>query len=179
MNDETGKMIRFIDSEYKTLFFVPDGGNIVITRPDGEKLIKPCKFIDTCHTQVGFNSYHNYQFAELMERAGNTYAPEVPPELPDQCFSVLPATGELIRIEKGKKGYQKCGFSTDNPKTNRKRADDLNLRQRITPQAEAAMLGGALKGWASPAARVSSYDVRGNPVKPARTKTRKPKGAER
>ncbi len=41
------------------------------------------------------------------------------------------------------------------------------------------MLGGAMKGWASPAARVSSYDVRGNPMKPARARSRKPREAER
>ena len=79
----------------------------------------------------------------------------------------------LIIIEKGKKGYEKCGFSTDNPQTNRQKADIRNARDRITSQMEAAMLGGAMKGWASPAARVSSYDVRGNPIKPARTRSRK------
>lgn len=179
MDGENEKIIRFIDSRYKTLFYVPDGGNIVITRFDGEKFTQPCTFLDEYHTRVGRETYHICQFAELMERNGNTYAPETPPELPDHCFSVLPATGELIRIEKGKKGHQKCGFSTDNPQTNRREATNLNLRDRIVPQQEAAMLGGALKGWASPAARVSSYDVRGEPIKPVRGRTRKPREAER
>ncbi len=45
----------------------------------------------------------------------------------------------------------------------------------MTPQVEAAMLGGALKGWSSPAARVSSYDLWGKPIKPARNRGRRPR----
>ena len=66
-----------------------------------------------------------------------------------------------------------------NPTLNRSEADRYNLWDRVTPQVEAAMLGGALKGWASPAARVSSYDLRGSPIKPIRTKSRKPKEESR
>lgn len=179
MSDETGKMIRFIDSKYQTLFFVPDGGSIIVTRSDGGKVKRTCTFLDECHTRVGREVYHICQFAKLMERVGNTYAPEQLPELPDRCFSVLPTTGELILIEKGKKGYEKCGFSADNPQMNRRKADNLNMRNRTTAQMEAAMLGGALKGWDSPAARVSSYDVRGNPVQPTRARSRKSRGMER
>lgn len=31
MSEEKGKMIRFIDSHYNPLFYVPDGGNVVLT----------------------------------------------------------------------------------------------------------------------------------------------------
>ena len=116
---------------------------------------------------------------ELMERAGNTYVPEKPQELPDHCFSVHPSTGELIFIERGKKGYEIGRFSSDNPTLNRSEADRYNLWDRVTPQVEAAMLGGALRGWASPAARVSSYDLRGSLIKPIRTRSRKPKEESR
>ena len=179
MNDENQTMIRFIDSSYRTLFFIPDGGTIIVTRSDGGKVKRACTFLDEYHTRVGRETYHICQFAKLMERVGNTYAPEQLPQLLSQCFSILPTTGEIIRIKKGKQDYEKCGFSTDDPQTNRRKADSLNARQRITPQMEAAMLGGAMKGWASPAARVSSYDVRGNPMKPARARSRKPKEADR
>ena len=30
-NDEGGRLIRFIDSDYNTLFHVPDGGSIILT----------------------------------------------------------------------------------------------------------------------------------------------------
>lgn len=178
MNEEPKNIIRFIDSKYKTLFFLPDGDNIVVTRPDGEKLTKPCTFLDDMHFRVGREVYHIWQFADRMEKIGNIYAPERIPELPNVCASVLPSTGELILIEKGKKGYQKAGFSTPDPQRNRREADRYNNYKRVTPQMEAAMLGGALKGWASPAARVSGYDVHGKPVKPPRAQ-KKSREAER
>ena len=40
-----GKEIRFIDSHYKDLFRIPDGGCIQIHYPD-ETVVKPCTFID-------------------------------------------------------------------------------------------------------------------------------------
>ena len=35
MGEDSRKQIRFIDSKYKTLFYVDDGENIVITQPNG------------------------------------------------------------------------------------------------------------------------------------------------
>ena len=178
MSEEHANIIRFIDSEYKTLFYLPDGENIVISCPDGEQITRACKFLDEYHLLVGREVLHICQFAERMEQAGNTYAPEKLPELPEHCFSVHPDTSELIYIEKGKKGYEKVGFSSENPQKNRKDADRHNFYDRVTPQQEAAMLGGALKGWRSLAARVSSYDVHGKPVKPVKTR-KKSREAER
>lgn len=171
MSDEHDKTIRFIDSGYNTLFTVPDGGGIVLTYSDGEKLTLPCKFIDECHTRIGNYDYHICEFAERMERNGTSYAPEKPPELPDKCYSVSPS-GEIISIEKGKKGYEKCPFSVSSRLENRKRADSLNARLGVYGQQEAAMMGGATKGWTSPEAKISNYDVRGNYIAPV--KTRKP-----
>ena len=62
-----GKDIRFIDSHYHDLFRIPDGGCIQIHYPD-ETVVKPCKFIDEYHTQIGYNVFHICQFAEVMER---------------------------------------------------------------------------------------------------------------
>jgi hypothetical protein len=69
------KDIRFIDSDYRTLFIVKDGDNIKITRFDGEELIKSCRFIDETHTQIGSEIYHICEFAERMEQNGNKYEP--------------------------------------------------------------------------------------------------------
>ena len=70
------KYIRFIDSNYKTLFHVPDGGYIKVHSAwDGKNQVFPCKYIDEYHVQVGINCYHICQFAEFMERNGNTYEP--------------------------------------------------------------------------------------------------------
>lgn len=60
--------IRFITSDYKTLFYIPDGGRIRITYPDGRQLDPVCRFLDECHTQVGNSIFHICEFAEAMER---------------------------------------------------------------------------------------------------------------
>lgn len=41
-----GKDIRFIDSHYRDLFRIPDGGTIQVHYSDDSVVIKPCKFID-------------------------------------------------------------------------------------------------------------------------------------
>lgn len=44
--DKSKRRIRFIDSEYNTLFYIPDGASIVMTRMDGSSVIRPCTYID-------------------------------------------------------------------------------------------------------------------------------------
>ena len=72
------RVIRFIDSEYHTLFTIKDGESIVITRFDGEKLILPCTYIDDSHICIGGSAYHICEFAEMQERNGNIYVPSAP-----------------------------------------------------------------------------------------------------
>lgn len=70
--------IRFIDSSYKELFRIPDGGEIVITSSWNEKSERSCRFIDEYHMEVGSNLYHICEFAEMMERNGAKYEPKQP-----------------------------------------------------------------------------------------------------
>ena len=72
------RVIRFIDSEYHTLFTIKDGESIVITRFDGEKMILPCTYIDDSHSCIGGSVYHIREFAETQECNGNTYVPSAP-----------------------------------------------------------------------------------------------------
>ena len=76
--DHDKRMIRFIDSEYHTLFSIQDGESIVITRFDGERMVFPCKYIDDYHVYIGNSAYHICEFAEMQERSGNTYVPRTP-----------------------------------------------------------------------------------------------------
>jgi len=69
------KYIRFINSDYKTLFYLPDGGRIRITYPDREPIDRVCRFIDEYHTAVGNYHYHICEFAERMEQIGAKYEP--------------------------------------------------------------------------------------------------------
>lgn len=68
-------MIRFITSSYKTMFELPDGGSIRITRQDGESFERECKRIDDYHTEIGVNVFHICEFAELCERNNWTVEP--------------------------------------------------------------------------------------------------------
>lgn len=99
--------IRFINPHYKELFRIPDGDKIRIIHSDGEKTDYTCRYIDDYHVEIGsgWNSLlHICQFAEIMERNGSTVIP-LRSSLPEQCYSVLPDTGELIIIKKGESGY--------------------------------------------------------------------------
>lgn len=73
------KGIRFIDSHYNDKFRLPDGGKIQITLPSGEKITETCRYIDEYHVEVGRWLYHICEFAERMEKNGNTVEPLTPP----------------------------------------------------------------------------------------------------
>ena len=165
------KGIRFIDPNYKELFRIQDGDKIRITEPDRKHRDCVCRYIDECHVEVssGFdNLYHICQFAELMDRNQNTVIP-LRSSLPEQCFSTLPSTGELILIKKGEQGYLPCyDFSTNDPTQNQAFADDRNTKNHVAKAQEAAMLAGSMYGWAVPAADPKNYDENGQPIRPHR-----------
>lgn len=75
------KEIRFITPSYEELFRIPNGGSIVITRPEGEEYIAECKYLDETHFEANGTCYHICQFAEIQERNGATVKPETEPEI--------------------------------------------------------------------------------------------------
>lgn len=75
MPDEKKKYIRFINSDYKTMFHLPDGGRVRITYPDGRQADRVCRLIDEYHTEIGGWCYHICEFAERMEQNSAKYAP--------------------------------------------------------------------------------------------------------
>ena len=81
------KEIRFIDSHYNELFRIPDGGRIVVTRPEGElypgvqeQWVGTCKYLDSHHCAINGECFHLCQFAEIQERIGSIVQPETEPE---------------------------------------------------------------------------------------------------
>ena len=70
--------------------------------------------------------------------------------LPDSCYSIGPHTGAPVRIYKGDTTLY--GVKV------RESVDSLNASQGIDHRTEAAMLGGATKGWDSPYADPAHYD---------------------
>ena len=65
---------RFDGKRYETLFYLPDGGTLAITRSDGKTSECKCTYIDPYHFYCGNECLHIDQFADFMQRAGNTVA---------------------------------------------------------------------------------------------------------
>ena len=68
-------LILFINSDFQTLFYLPDGGRIRITSPDGRQADHICHFNSSRYTWIGEQLYHIKQFAEHMEKIGAKYEP--------------------------------------------------------------------------------------------------------
>ena len=162
--------IRFINPNYKELFRIPDGDKIRITYADGEKADRTCRYIDDYHVEIGsgWNSLlHICQFAEMMEQNGSTVIP-LRSSLPEQCYSVLPDTGELIIIKKGESGYYRTDIDMGSKAENRALADEYNAKLGVGKAQEQAMSAGSMFGWAVPAADPKNYDESGQPIRPKR-----------
>ena len=141
------KLIRFIDSNYTNLFFLPDGANIRLTYTNGERRILPCKYMDEYHLKAGNEVFHICQFSELMERNGTQYQPDMPLPLPERCHALHPETGELIVLRRGERGYTVSPFSQKDAQSNQLLADQENGASQIGRQQVTQMLSGAFEGW--------------------------------
>lgn len=73
--EQWSRDIRFIDSAYNTLFYLPDGGNIEIVYPD-RSFVAKCMYLDDYHILVGSTRYHICEFAQTVGREGGKYRPE-------------------------------------------------------------------------------------------------------
>ena len=71
--------IRLINSYYDDLHRVPDGGVIQVDYPDGRSFTSRLEYLDDYHFDMGGlgNVFHICQFAEVMERNGADYYPEI------------------------------------------------------------------------------------------------------
>ena len=93
------KTIRFIDTNYRTLFTLPDGGNLRMTFPDGRSKVSRCRYVDEYHTEVAGRVYHICEFAGHMERGGIACAPEEP--LPSRRTSRRSRSAVFLRAPFG------------------------------------------------------------------------------
>lgn len=159
------KGIRFIDSHYKELFRIPDGGKVKIHYSWNEEQIRTCRYIDDYHVEIGSNLYHICEFAERMEYGGHTCEP-IRDNLPEQCYSVLSGSDKIIIIKRGEKGY----FKTDIPVTDKDEArsivNEYNTKLGVSRSQEGAMKAGSMFGFQVPAADPRNYDADGKPVMP-------------
>jgi hypothetical protein len=128
------------------------GGGYVVETPDFSYYFRCCPRSGDYEVYC-FAFDNNYLLPEL---AGNH-------ELPRYCFSILPSSGEMIRIEFGEKGYHRCNSAGMTPNTIRAKVNSENELRHVTRGQEEAMLAGSLFGWGTPAARPWKYDKDGNP----------------
>ena len=161
---EAEQGIRFITQRYREQFRIPDGDMIRILCPDGQVLDRVCRFVDSCHLEAGNGLYHICELADRMVRAGNTIIP-LRSSLPERCFGVAEATGEIIVLTRGEMGYRPAGARAEGVSL-REAADAANEALGVTRAQAAAMLAGSLFGWDKPAADPKKYDQRGQPLRP-------------
>lgn len=162
------KGIRFIDPNYKELFRIEDGDRIRYFTNSGEPRHLICRYIDDYHFEAtsdrGKNLYHICEFAEQYQNQGCHGIIPLRQSLPESCFSTLGATGELIVITKGEKGYSPTDVYPQNTSP-KEGAAALNAANGVTKAQEAAMVAGSMFGWETPAANPKNYDALGQPIK--------------
>lgn len=157
--------IRFIDSNYKELFRINDGERIKIHFAWNEDQVRTCRYIDDYHVEIGDNLYHICEFAERMEQNGHTYEP-VRDGLPDQCYSIMPSTGEIIVIKKNERNYYNPNIPAASKEEAREIVDEYNAKLGVTRAQEEAMRTGSLFGFHVPGADPKNYDKDGKPLLP-------------
>lgn len=159
--------IRFIDPNYRELFRIPDGDSvrIIISTDEIVKKYRTCRYIDDYHVEVGQRLYHICEFAELMEKNGNTVIP-MRSSLPDTCYVYLPTTQEIGIVKKGESGYYRSDLSPVYGQNGQAFVDEYNREHGVTKAQAAAMSAGSMFGWACPAADPKSYDKNGQLLKP-------------
>lgn len=84
-------------------------------------------------------------------------------ELPNNCFTILPSSGEVILIVYGEQGYHQTGLTTNNSALNRQIVNTNNALMDVTRAQEEAMLAGSLFGWNTPGAKPWRYEQDGAP----------------
>ena len=162
---QASKGIRFITPHYREIFRIPDGDKILITRSDGERVDKVCRYIDDYHIEVGDRLYHICEFAEIMERNGSKVIP-LRSSLPERCYAVHPENGSLIIITKGESGYTDVNDSNNTPEKNKELADGHNAEMGVTKAQAEAMITGSMFGWHTPAADPKNYNEQGTLIRP-------------
>ena len=158
------KGIRFITPGYKEKFRIEDGDSVRVKRFDGRVFDRVCRYIDDYHVEIGSELYHICQFAEMMERNGNTVIP-LRSSLPLVCYGKVPEKRAIVMFERGFDGYRSASYVTKG-RTSQKLVDELNAEMGVTKAQAMAMQGGATMGWDTPAADPKNYDEQGQPIKP-------------
>lgn len=156
--------IRFITSNYDEIFRIPDGDKVRVRYFDGETKDFTCRYIDDYHVEVGDNLYHICELAERMEQNKNTIIP-LRSSLPEQCFSTLATSKEIVILKRGESGFYKSDIASQNQEETRKIVDACNAELGVTRVQEEAMKTGSMFGFEVPSADPKNYNDNGNLLK--------------
>lgn len=162
---DAAKGIRFINSHYKELFRIPDGGKIKIHLAWNEDQVRTCRYIDDYHVEVGDNLYHICEFAERMEQNGNTVIP-LRSSLPEQCYVFVQTENCVGIVKKGESGFYRTDIQGGKPSETNALVNEMNKKLGLSKGQAEAMKAGSMFGWDTPAADPKSYDKNGIPVRP-------------
>ena len=159
--------IRFITTDFKERFRIPDGDMVRITRPGGTYTDQMCRYIDSYHMEVGRSLYNISEFAGQVEQNGGSVIP-LRSSLPERCYSITSTADEIVIITKGEMYRRPAGVYAEGV-TAREGATAANEAMGVTKAQEAAMLFGSMYGWDKPGADPAHYDEQGAPNKPKHT----------
>mgnify|MGYP001014792943 CR=1 FL=1 len=84
-------------------------------------------------------------------------------KIPNNCYTILPSSGEVVLIVHGEQGYHRSGLTTNDSALNRQIVNTNNALMDVTRAQEEAMLSGSLFGWNTPAAQPWRYEPDGKP----------------
>ncbi|MDD2268099.1 MAG: hypothetical protein PHY15_00955 [Eubacteriales bacterium] len=156
--------ILFITPNYDEKFRILDGDKVRVTYYDGETKDYTCRYIDDYHVEVGDNLYHICELAERMEQNGNKVIP-LRSSLPEQCYSTLATSKEIIILKRGESGYYRTDIEYQNQEESRKIVDACNAELGVTKAQEEAMKAGSMFGFEVPGADPKNYNDNGKPLK--------------
>ena len=157
MRDD-GEKPPFASRDNLKAFCRENPGCEVSGRGDGYK-VATLDFSYCFRCRAASDDYDIYCFAYdnrylLPELAGEH-------ELPLECLALLPSTNEIVYIMRDDKCAKPFAGSSADPAVNRLMIKELNQKWGVTRRQEAAMLGGALTGWDTPAAKPWNYAENG------------------
>lgn len=81
--------------------------------------------------------------------------------LPEACYGVTPYSGERMRIRYGDNSFESFPQYGQNREGNKQYAAEQNKTLNVTKAKQAAMEGGVIYGWDTPAADPCNYDESG------------------
>ena len=88
--------------------------------------------------EAAYEDYRSRINAEIDYIAEQTHKK---PLLPPYCYTLIPSSGDLIKVMRGEKGYQSTNFNVPgDAMNNRQNADSINREMGVTRAQEEAML---------------------------------------